>query len=212
MLRLDMVDALTSHQDAGEREDVLRRARAGRLRLLYVSPERCSRPPLLAALGGCRLAQVVVDEAALRLDVGADVPARLRRHRAGRRRDGPPPALAALTATATPEIQADIERRLGMRDPVVIRGDFDRPEITYMVYNARSRPFRVTSQNDKFRIAYLLARTAERRGEAMIIYTATMRGAEEVAGKLSAAGDVGPRLSREVGRRGAGGDAGTLPR
>src|SRR5262249_37817146 len=54
--------------------------------------------------------------------------------------------------------------------------------------NARSRPFRISNQNDKFRLAYLLARTAERRDEPMIIYTATTRRAEEVAGKLAALG------------------------
>ncbi|WP_406699472.1 RecQ family ATP-dependent DNA helicase [Singulisphaera sp. Ch08] len=187
-LQLDMVDSLTSHQDAGEREDVLRRAKAGRLRLLYVSPERLRDPQLLAALEGCQLAQLVVDEAhcismwgpTFRPDyvgIAPMVTALARR-----------PAIVALTATATPEIQGDIERRLEMRDPVIIRGDFDRPEITYIVYNARSRPFRVKNQNDKFRIVYLLARTAERRGEVMIVYTATTRRAEEVAGKLAALG------------------------
>ena len=98
------------------------------------------------------------------------------------------PPVVALTATATAEIRHDIERRLELRDPVIVRGDFDRPEIRYIVYNNRSRPFRVVTQNDKFRLAYLLARSAGQRGEPMVIYTATTRRAEEVAGKLAALG------------------------
>jgi ATP-dependent DNA helicase RecQ len=187
-LRLEMVEALTSHQDAGEREDILRRTREGRIRLLYVSPERLRDPQLLATLESCRLVQVVVDEAhcvsmwgpTFRPDYVGIAPTI--RSLASR------PPIAALTATATAEIRRDIEHRLELRDPVLVRGDFDRPEIRYIVYNARSRPFRISNQNDKFQLAYLLARTAERRDEPMVIYTATTRRAEEVAGKLAALG------------------------
>jgi ATP-dependent DNA helicase RecQ len=187
-LRLEMVEALTSHQDAGVREDILRRTRDGRIRLLYVSPERLRDSQLTATLAGCRLVQVVVDEAhcvsmwgpTFRPDYVGIAPAI--RSLACR------PPVAALTATATPEIQRDIEHRLELHDPVVIRGDFDRPEIRYLVYNSRSRPFRIRNQNEKFQLAYLLARTAQRRDESMVIYTATTRRAEEVAGKLASLG------------------------
>lgn len=187
-LRLDMVDAITSHSSAGEREDTLRRARAGRLRLLYVSPERLRDAQLQATLRECEVVHVVVDEAhcvsmwgpTFRPDyVGiapalASLPTR--------------PPTAALTATATPEIQADIEQRLALRDPLVVRGSFDRPEIRYLVYSRESRVHPIRSANDKFTLTTLLARTAERRQEAMIVYTATTRAAEEVARKLSALG------------------------
>ncbi len=62
-LRLEMVESLTSHQDAGEREDILRRTREGRIRLLYASPERLRDPQLLRTLEACQLVQVVVNEA-----------------------------------------------------------------------------------------------------------------------------------------------------
>jgi len=187
-LRLDMVDAITSHSSAGEREETLRRARAGRLRLLYVSPERLRDAQLQATLRECEVVHVVVDEAhcvsmwgpTFRPDYVGIAPAlanlRVR------------PPIAALTATATAEIQADIEQRLGLHEPVVVRGSFDRPEIRYLVYSRDSRVHPIRSANDKFALTALLARNAEQRQESMIIYTATTRAAEEVARKLSALG------------------------
>lgn len=187
-LRLDTVAALTSHMSGGERDEVLRRVRSGAVRLLYVSPERLRDAQLAAAVRVADVVQVVVDEAHCISMWGPSFrPEYVGIASALRRLDLRPPILA-LTATATTDVTGDIVRRLELQDPVMVRGDFDRPELTYVVYDRRSPVYSVHSQNDKFRYLLAIVRAADRRNEMVVVYTSTIRRAEELARKLAALG------------------------
>lgn len=174
--------ALHSGQTADERRDVLRRAHAGMLRLLYVAPERFASDHFLSALRSWPIARFVVDEAHCVSEWGHDFRPDYRRladaAEACRRSDGAPgrPPILAFTATATPEVRDDIVLLLGMHDPKVFVSGFDRPNI-----ELRVRP--VTGDREKR--ALLPELVGDKRS---LVYASTRKSAEDAAETLAEAG------------------------
>jgi ATP-dependent DNA helicase RecQ len=164
------------------RRAALEAARAGMLQLLYVAPERFASSVFLRLLEALPVARFVVDEAHCVSEWGHDFRPDYRRLREAaascRRADGHPgrPPLAACTATATPEVRADIVQLLGLADPRVIVAGFDRPNIYPAV-----RP--VSGEAEKQRL--LPGLVGDRRA---LVYTATRARAETAAAVLQAAG------------------------
>ena len=111
-------------------------AGTGKLKLLYVAPERFESADLRRRLTGCRIALVAVDEAHCISEWGHDFRPSFRRIAEVTAALGHP-QLVALTATATPPVQRDIARQLAMRKPHVIVGGFDRRNLTYAVEHCR---------------------------------------------------------------------------
>ena len=127
-------EMLNSSQRAHERRDTLTRLANGDLDFLFISPEQLSNTDARAAIraGTPDVGLFAVDEAHLVSQWGEDFrPEYLRLVDAiaelGR------PTILATTATASPPVQADITRRLGMRSPEVVVADFDRPNISLAV-------------------------------------------------------------------------------
>src|SRR5258705_632481 len=127
--------ALHSMLPAGARRDVLDAARAGRLRLLYVAPERFASDHFLRLLRELEIARFVVDEAHCVSEWGHDFRPDYRRLRAAAElcrasdRVGGRPPIAAFTATATPEVRDDIIAMLGLAEPRVLVAGVDRANI-----------------------------------------------------------------------------------
>ena len=139
---------------------MLDRARAGELRLLYVAPERFSSPGFLEALREVPIGLFVVDEAHCVSQWGHDFrPDYFRLADAARWLGAQ--AVVASTATATPQVAADIERRLGLREPVRVATGFDRPNLTFAVVPCRA-PADVSA-----RLAGALADPAARPGDRL---------------------------------------------
>jgi ATP-dependent DNA helicase RecQ len=139
---------------------------AGRLRLLYVAPERLANPGFRVALGRARVVRLVVDEAHCISQWGHDFRPDYGRIGDLRRQFGVP--AAAFTATATPEVRADIARQLGLADPIELITGFERPNLTLAVEPCRTR-------TDKARAIDRLARAAGLPG---IVYAATRKNVE----------------------------------
>src|SRR5213593_4144645 len=118
--------ALHSMLPADGRRDVLNAARTGRLRLLYVAPERFASDQFLRLLGELQIARFVIDEAHCVSEWGHDFRPDYRRLRAAAaaclRSDGQSgrPPVAAFTATATPEVRDDIVDLLGLTTPRIV--------------------------------------------------------------------------------------------
>ncbi len=190
---LALADRVDSTQSAEEQERVFQRMREGTVRLVYVAPERVRDPRLMAALKEARkIVQVVVDEAHcvhmwghsfrpdfLYISRLVDAIAETRGQR---------PPVAALTATATPQVQESIARRLKLRDDLVkVHRNPNRPELRFVVYNQTSPGFQIRSRRDKLRILLRILRRADRDDESAIVYVNTTREAERLARRLEAA-------------------------
>jgi ATP-dependent DNA helicase RecQ len=167
---------LNSQQGAREHAAALEAAGAPEA-FVFASPEQLANVETRDVLRRARPALFAVDEAHLvsqwghdfrpdymRLSAQADVlEVRVR---------------LALTATAAPPVRDEIVRRLGLRDPALVIGDFDRPNIEL---SARA----VRSVDDKHRELQAAADELEGAG---IVYAATHASAEAARDALAAAG------------------------
>ncbi|MBE2316748.1 RecQ family ATP-dependent DNA helicase [Solirubrobacter sp. CPCC 204708] len=119
-------------QDAAANRRAVDGAISGRVRVLYVAPERFSSPGFLERLRQARIGLFVVDEAHCVSQWGHDFrPDYFRLADAARWLGAE--AIVASTATATPEVARDIVSRLGLREPVHVATGFDRPNLAYSV-------------------------------------------------------------------------------
>jgi ATP-dependent DNA helicase RecQ len=168
---------LNSAQSAGARAAALVEA-CGPDEFVFVSPEQLSNVETREALRRMRPGLFVVDEAHLVSQWGRDF--RPDYLRLGAQADELGAGVRiALTATAAPPVRSEICRRLELRDPELVIGDFDRPNIELSVQPARS-------PEDKQR---LIADAAVQFGGAGIVYAATHAGAEAARDTLVAAGE-----------------------
>jgi ATP-dependent DNA helicase RecQ len=163
---------LNSSQSSSEQWEVLQDLRAGRLKLLYVAPERFRSASFVETLQSIKLARFVVDEAHCISQWGHDFRPDYLSLKSAVEALGNPP-LTAVTATATKRVQGSIIENLGMRNPHVFIGGFDRPNLHFSV---------IRSTNDKERAEKLtkaLPKLAARGGSGLI-YVATRKQCEEV--------------------------------
>ncbi len=129
------VAAINSTLTEQEVSDHLDDLTEGTDKLMYVTPERCSDPDFLEHLKETNVCLFVVDEAHCISEWGYDFrPAYLMLDKAIRAAKRPP--VLALTATATPQVRADIQSNLGLIDPRVIIHGFDRSNLYFNVLSA----------------------------------------------------------------------------
>ncbi|HEX8743586.1 MAG TPA: ATP-dependent DNA helicase RecQ [Thermoleophilaceae bacterium] len=170
----DRVAVINAQQDASANSETLAAAARGELRLLYVAPERFSSPGFFERLAAVRIGLFVVDEAHCVSQWGHDFrPDYFRLGDAARKLGAA--GIVASTATATPQVAADVVRRLALRDPVRVTTGFDRPNLAFAV--ARPAP------HEKRRMVV----EALRRDGALpaIVYAGTRAGSEELAEELT---------------------------
>jgi ATP-dependent DNA helicase RecQ len=177
------VASLVSGMDAASQEDVLRMAAEGKIKLLYVSPERLRDPRFRAYLPQFKLVQLVVDEAHCLSTWGHDfrpdflgIPNHL-----PQRSSGANFAIHALTATATKQVQVEIIEGLQMgasgHELVTHTGNFVRDNLIFRVYNVDKREERDILA---LGIVHQLVNNKERGGSG-IVYTATRKTATQLA-------------------------------
>jgi ATP-dependent DNA helicase RecQ len=161
-------------QDAAANRRAVDGAIAGRVRVLYVAPERFSSPGFLERLREARIGLFVVDEAHCVSQWGHDFrPDYFRLADAARWLGAE--AIVASTATATPEVARDIVERLGLREPVHVATGFDRPNLAYAVVPCPSKEA-VTGR--------IAAALSEEGALPAIVYAGTRAEAERLADRL----------------------------
>ena len=105
---------------------------SGRTKLLYVAPESLTKEDNIEFLKTVPISFYAVDEAHCISEWGHDFRPEYRRIRPIINEIGQKP-LIALTATATPKVQHDIQKNLGMNDAAVFKSSFNRPNLYYEI-------------------------------------------------------------------------------
>ncbi len=158
-----------------ERAAVRDRLAAGELRLLFTAPERLVNSGLIDLLARVGVKRFAVDEAHCISQWGHDFRPEYRQM-AVLRDHFPTASIHAFTATATPRVRDDIARQLNLRDPAMLVGTFDRPNLVY----------RVVPRTD--RVAQTLTILGRHRGEASIVYCISRKETDQLAARLVAEG------------------------
>jgi ATP-dependent DNA helicase RecQ len=145
---------------------------------VFLSPEQLANTETRRALQRARPGLFAVDEAHLISQWGHDFRPDYMLLGAQAEAVGAPVRLA-LTATAAPPVRQEVVRRLGLRDPVVVIGDFDRPHIHLSVHRARTAADKEQE----------LVRAAAGFTGPGIVYAATHASAQAAHDALAGAGE-----------------------
>ena len=167
--------AIHSGLDADERRRIRDRLAARELRLLFTAPERLVNSGLLDLLAQVGVRRFAIDEAHCISQWGHDFRPEYRQLALLRERF-PAASVHAFTATATPRVRDDIVSQLCLREPDVLVGTFDRPNLVY----------RVVPRTD--RIQQTLEVLGRHAGEASIVYCISRKETERLAARLAAEG------------------------
>lgn len=162
-----------SAQTPASQRTAFEAAREGKLKLLYVAPERLHAPSFVDFARNCPLALVAVDEAHCISQWGQDFRPSYTRINAfvGELPSRPP--VCAFTATATQRVSDDIERKLALRDPLRIRASFDRPNLKFSTRN-------FAGAGQKAKDGALLRFLKQHEGQSGIVYCTTRNVVDEV--------------------------------
>jgi ATP-dependent DNA helicase RecQ len=175
--------ALHSHQEDEDQADVVAGFLRGELTLLYVSPERAAKSSFRRMLGRVEIALLAVDEAHCVSQWGHDFRPDYMLLNELREFTGAP--IIALTATATPVVMKEIESRLALREALIVRTGFDRPNLHFGVKAIRTESRRLEVVVAEFENAGLRGRRGPGRG---IVYCSTRKATERVAKALKQSG------------------------
>jgi ATP-dependent DNA helicase RecQ len=159
---------LNSSLNKSESEAVKEDIRLGKTKLLYVAPESLTKQTTIEFLKSINISFVAVDEAHCISEWGHDFRPEYRRLKSIIENINNVPIIA-LTATATPKVQLDIQKNLGLNDAMIFKDSFNRDNLYYEV--------RPKLNLEKDIVKYIKSN----EGKSGIIYCLSRKKVEEVA-------------------------------
>ena len=152
---------------------------SGKTKLLYVAPETLTKQENLEFFSDLKISFFAVDEAHCISEWGHDFRPEYRRLREMMIQINPDAPVIALTATATPKVQSDIEKNLDLRKPNIFISSFNRTNLYYEVL-----PKIKKAQTDEHIVRFIKSM----KKKSGIIYTLNRKTTEELADILNANG------------------------
>src|SRR5665213_807369 len=170
---------LNSTLNKGQQKVVKDDLVSGKTKMLYVAPETLTKEENVEFFKDLKVSFFAVDEAHCISEWGHDFRPEYRRLREIMEQINDKIPVIALTATATPKVQSDIVKNLGLRDPRIFISSFNRPNLYYEV-----QPKQKKEQAVKSIVKFI----CQNKGKSGIIYTLTRKTTEELAEMLMANG------------------------
>lgn len=155
--------------------DVMERAKAGKLKILYIAPERLSVPGFEEFLHELQINLIAIDEAHCISEWGHDFRPDYRNLKVLHKKFLRIPIIA-LTATATENVRKDIVKQLDLEDTQIFISSFNRPNLSY----------EVLPKKDSF--GSIIALLRDYRDASVIIYCFSRKNTEMLVGRLMAQG------------------------
>jgi ATP-dependent DNA helicase RecQ len=168
---------LNSSLNKGQVKEVKDDLVTGKTKLLYVAPETLTKQENLDFFRDLEISFFAVDEAHCISEWGHDFRPEYRRLREMMDSINPEIPVVALTATATPKVQSDIIKNLGLRNPNIYISSFNRPNLYYEI-----QPKIKKDQTVKSLVRFI----SQNQGKSGIIYTLNRKTTEELAELLVA--------------------------
>jgi ATP-dependent DNA helicase RecQ len=168
---------LNSTLSAGEQAGIIKQARGGAYRLLYLSPERLARQDTIDWLRAIPISFFAIDEAHCISEWGHEFRPEYRQMSA-LRKHFPQTPIAAFTASATQRVRHDIIGQLQLRAPDRYIASFHRPNLHYLVKQCKAEEQR----------ALLLGALERHEGSTVIVYASTIKRVEQSVALLKSAG------------------------
>lgn len=162
---------LNSSLSKGETARVLDDVSSGRTKLLYVAPESLTKQDYIDFFQNVKISFFAIDEAHCISEWGHDFRPEYRRLRPIIEEIGNVPIIA-LTATATPKVQQDIQKNLGMTDAKLFKASFNRDNLYYQV------------RSKKDVVKQMVKHIRQYEGQSGIIYCLSRKKVEEIANTL----------------------------
>ncbi|MEI2673222.1 MAG: DNA helicase RecQ [Chitinophagaceae bacterium] len=148
----------------------------GRTKMLYVAPETLRKEENIEFFKGIKVSFVGVDEAHCISEWGHDFRPEYRQIYTMIETINDDIPIIALTATATPKVQSDIKKNLGLENPNVFMSSFNRPNLYYEIRPKRSR---------EFAIKQIVKYIKENPRKSGIVYCLNRKSTEDIAKVLN---------------------------
>jgi ATP-dependent DNA helicase RecQ len=168
---------LNSSLSAAGQAAIIKSARGGSLRLLYLSPERLARQDTLDWLGDIPISFFAIDEAHCISEWGHEFRPEYRQMSALRKHFSETP-IAAFTASATKRVRHDIIQQLQLREPDKYIASFHRPNLHYIVKQCKAPEQR----------SLLLNALKKYQGKTVIVYASTIARVDQTVAMLAEQG------------------------
>lgn len=170
---------LNSTLNKGQQKTVKDDLLSGVTKMLYVAPETMTKEENIEFFKGLEISFFAVDEAHCISEWGHDFRPEYRRLKEMTELINPDVPIIALTATATPKVQSDIVKNLGLRDPKIFISSFNRANLYYEI-----QPKINLEQTNKSIVRFIQSH----KDKSGIIYTLNRKTTEELAAMLNANG------------------------